>query len=202
MTVEEDIQLLKNRVAQLEAQNAEQQDTIDLWRINGLENLVGGYGVSQVGQSFRFTSEGLQIISPAGAPSTMVAWLSGFVTDLGDVDFPIVSLAGQAASASQEFDLAVQGDADTAATMAMDTTAGTSASTAFSSSTVDTGAGLEIAAGAAAVGAWVKVTDAPLWLPVLDADPAVLADGMMWYRSDLDTFRGRANGATVTFTVS
>lgn len=45
-------------------------------------------------------------------------------------------------------------------------------------------------------------TGAPIKLSVFDADPAVLEDGMVWYRSDTDTFKGRANGATVTFTVS
>lgn len=38
-----------------------------------------------------------------------------------------------------------------------------------------------------------------LGLNNLTADPGSLADGQVWYRSDLDEFRGRANGVTVTF---
>jgi hypothetical protein len=37
---------------------------------------------------------------------------------------------------------------------------------------------------------------------VLSSDPGSPTDGQVWYRSDTDAFRGRANGATVTFTVS
>ena len=41
-----------------------------------------------------------------------------------------------------------------------------------------------------------------LHLEPLTADPSNLEDGDLWYRSDLDTFRARKNGATVTVTVS
>ena len=36
------------------------------------------------------------------------------------------------------------------------------------------------------------------FLALLTADPSVVADGALWYRSDTDVFKGRANGATVT----
>lgn len=34
--------------------------------------------------------------------------------------------------------------------------------------------------------------------PALDADPAVLTDGMLWYRTDLGEFRARVSGVTKT----
>lgn len=38
--------------------------------------------------------------------------------------------------------------------------------------------------------------------PSMSADPAVLTDGMLWYRNDLGQFRGRIGGVTkiATFT--
>jgi len=56
-------------------------------------------------------------------------------------------------------------------------------------------------ANAATPASWVGVEPA-LRLQNLTADPSYLADGLMWYRSDLDTFRVRANGATKTITVT
>lgn len=38
--------------------------------------------------------------------------------------------------------------------------------------------------------------------PVLTADPLVLTNGMIWYRSDLNTFRVYQNNAVRTITVS
>ena len=38
--------------------------------------------------------------------------------------------------------------------------------------------------------------------PVLTADPLVLTNGMIWYRSDLKTFRVYQNNAVRTITVS
>ena len=38
--------------------------------------------------------------------------------------------------------------------------------------------------------------------PSLTADPAVLRNGMIWYRSDLNTFRVYQAGAVKTITVS
>lgn len=37
--------------------------------------------------------------------------------------------------------------------------------------------------------------------PVVTADPVVLANGMIWYRSDLNTFRVYQNNAVRTITV-
>lgn len=41
-----------------------------------------------------------------------------------------------------------------------------------------------------------------LQLPSLSADPSSPADGAMWYNATSDTYKGRANGTTVTFTVT
>ena len=38
--------------------------------------------------------------------------------------------------------------------------------------------------------------------PVVSADPTVLTNGMIWYRSDLGTFRVYQNGSVRTITVS
>ena len=38
--------------------------------------------------------------------------------------------------------------------------------------------------------------------PVVTADPLVLTNGMIWYRSDLNTFRVYHNNAVRTITVS
>ena len=38
--------------------------------------------------------------------------------------------------------------------------------------------------------------------PVVTADPPILKDGMIWYRSDLGTFRVRQAGATKTITTA
>lgn len=38
--------------------------------------------------------------------------------------------------------------------------------------------------------------------PVVTADPVVLTNGMIWYRSDLNTFRVYQNNAVRTITVS
>lgn len=38
--------------------------------------------------------------------------------------------------------------------------------------------------------------------PIVTSDPASPVDGDIWYRSDLDEWKGRKNGTTVTFTVA
>lgn len=42
----------------------------------------------------------------------------------------------------------------------------------------------------------VSIANAPLTLAVETSDFSALSDGMLWYRSDLDRFRARANGVT------
>ena len=49
---------------------------------------------------------------------------------------------------------------------------------------------------------WTGIFDAPFLVPSLSADPTILADGLVWYRDDLDEFRGRVNGVTKTFTLA
>lgn len=53
-------------------------------------------------------------------------------------------------------------------------------------------------------GALILQSDLSAWrimgttfLPLLTSDPSVVADGSLWYRTDTDVFKGRANGATV-----
>lgn len=53
-------------------------------------------------------------------------------------------------------------------------------------------------------GALILQSDLSAWrimgttfLPLLSSDPSVVADGALWYRTDTDVFKGRANGATV-----
>lgn len=43
---------------------------------------------------------------------------------------------------------------------------------------------------------YFQIDTIPMLIGVLAADPSSLADGMVWYRSDTDKFRGRINGAT------
>lgn len=45
-----------------------------------------------------------------------------------------------------------------------------------------------------------SATLAAVYMGSITADPSTLSDGAMWYRSDTDIFRGRANGASVNFT--
>jgi hypothetical protein len=40
-------------------------------------------------------------------------------------------------------------------------------------------------------------TRAPLWLGAIAGDPSTLSDGMLWYNSSTNKFRGRAGGASV-----
>lgn len=40
------------------------------------------------------------------------------------------------------------------------------------------------------------------YFDVVSSDPSSPTDGQVWYRSDTDEFKGRANGSTVTFTVT
>lgn len=56
--------------------------------------------------------------------------------------------------------------------------------------------------GAAALPTFQAVATTNMSFQVLGSDPGSPTDGQVWYRSDTDVFRGRANGATVTFTVS
>ncbi len=53
-------------------------------------------------------------------------------------------------------------------------------------------------------GTFMRITsaDSGVTVPVHVGDPAQLEDGAIWYDSNTDTWRGRANGATVTFTVA
>lgn len=48
----------------------------------------------------------------------------------------------------------------------------------------------------------LTATDAALLLNLVTGDPSSLADGMVWYDPTADEFKGRKNGATVTFTTS
>lgn len=49
-----------------------------------------------------------------------------------------------------------------------------------------------------ATNVYFTVNEAPVWLQGMAADPTTtLSDGMLWYRSDTDKMRLRANGATV-----
>ncbi len=49
---------------------------------------------------------------------------------------------------------------------------------------------------------WNRVNVQQLKLVPLDADPADLTDGDVWYRGDTDVVHVRVNGATKTFTVT
>jgi hypothetical protein len=61
---------------------------------------------------------------------------------------------------------------------------------------ITTRARLAVKSFTGAGGRYVAVLDSPFWLAAVTADDAALLDGMLWYRSDTDKVRLRANGAT------
>ena len=74
--------------------------------------------------------------------------------------------------------------------------------TAVNSSSAVDGTGGYVAAvfpTALATGAQYVLIRPTLLLDPQTADPTVLSDGMAWYRSDTDKFKGRANGVTQNF---
>src|SRR3990167_478136 len=92
MTLEElehEVRLLKQKLERYE----EAADTIDLWRVNGAENLLGGYGFTQIGRRFRFGADGLQVLSPSEIVS--LTWLDKYIVNFDPLtDFPHAVITG------------------------------------------------------------------------------------------------------------
>jgi hypothetical protein len=184
---------------QLEKRIADLEDLVYKWKNLGAQNLFGGHGFAKIGASFLFLGEGLQVLAPT--ESTAITWLPAF-DPLFDptTDFPNAQMDGQAESDDGEAALSLYARSatvrETRVVLTSDVDGGVVNIRAQGSALID--AVLAVVALAAG-DRYVSIQDVPLWLAQLPSDPAVLADGEVWYRTDTDKFRGRANGATDNF---
>lgn len=151
-------------------------------------------------------NHGIQIVAPSGGTfQGALYWVPRFFTD-PTLQNPQVSMAGYAA-------------ADPA--MNIQTTVSSVKYAALSQSVTDLGGGdiralsyLQAAVSAGVFGSailradlstssvWFEIQRGYLVLGSLAADPAGPQDGSIWYRSDTDVFRVRANGVTTTLPTS
>lgn len=190
------IRVLQQKVERYE----EAADQVDLWRVNGAENLLGGYGFTQIGANFRFTGEDLQVRSESALTSLL--WLRSFLTNFSDTsDYPYMRmLADMTSGAAAE--LTIEDKFSAADSSSAQFTVETDdAAVILRADTTDNTARLDIGAQNTAGGYFVRLNATPLWLGVFTADPAVVSDGMMWYRSDTDKFRVRLNGVTYNLNI-
>ena len=151
---------------------------------NGLEDMLTGHG-------YQYFSGGIKRLGKHGSQTTKSAnpalGTKGFIADFWVADFSI-----------EPGFLANRGYVDGYA----NTTETVMSVTAINGASPTDGTGGTVAA--AFVSALATGEKYVLFRPMglfdpLAADPTVLGDGGMWYRSDTDQFRGRRNGVTSNF---
>lgn len=165
------------------------EHTLGMWRQNGADSFFQESG-------FRFGTRvdvgdlGVQIV-PQVNETIGVAFLPDFVagqSSMVDMWTDNANVSGVYGSASEEGEVSVAVHAASTGLSEAELIAGTSTRTAT----------LTMVANDADAAAYADFDATPVKLGNFTADPTYLEDGMIWYRSDLDTFRVRANGATFT----
>lgn len=147
------------------------------------------------GGLIRLDSTGIQFNTQSELTSLL--WLRNFQTSFDDTsNYPYMRmLADMTSGASAELTIEDQFSAADSSS-AQFTVETDDAAIILRADTTDNTARLDIGAQNTAGGYFVRLNATPLWLGVFTADPAVVSDGMMWYRSDTDKFRVRLNGVT------
>lgn len=196
MTPEEE-QALVSRVAKLADRVGELEAEIDRYRVNGLGDAFSGTGNQTYGGGrSRLDQYGRQVVvgSAVGSKYFFDYAVSAFIASDPSLQLPLLATgAYTSATALQQ---------DTNAYL----TAGNYGRTfVFADNTPAQRAGAEAARGSTLAQGYANIgsTDdghffvrPALYFASLTADPAGVADGMDWYRSDLLKRRTRINGAT------
>lgn len=188
MTIEEEVQQLKSKLAAAQQTIQEVEETIDLWRVNGADQLLGGYGAAVFGGGLlRLSQNGIEV--KAADEYFGMLFLQEFLTRAFDSsNDTYAGLVAVIDSLEIDFRLEAQNTTDNSETIV-----------AVSAIAGLVSAAVEVIANDSTGLAKVNM-NAPLKLYA--DDPPVFEDGMIWYDPVADQFKGRANGATVTFTVS
>ena len=176
------------RIQQLENQ-------LGRWHVNGADSFFQESGF-RFGQNVDIGEQGVQIRAPG--ETVGISWLPDFDPNFdSNTEFPsIVMGGGTPLTGPVEWSVASRAStvdrANFAATSELDDSNAT-----MSARSDDNTASFRVRAMLGASGFYAQLVDTPLWLGVFTSDPAVLEDGMIWYRSDTDKFRVRVNGVTV-----
>ena len=148
---------------------------LQLLRVKGLNDLVSGTGNQRFGGVMQLGKYGTQVLAPsASAPIPSLWFRSALNAADPSLDTDVAYVAGYVESETGIKLVAKQGS-------------------------------LEASVGAFAndtSGEAVVYVQQALLLYSLGADPSFLVDGMIWYRSDTDTYHVRANGLTKTITIT
>ncbi len=188
-------------IEELRRDVAELQNLVYAWKNAGAGHLFAGHGYHQVGRRFRFSSDGLQIATGSSAVVSF-AWLPDYEVNFdANADFPHARLSGlvndNAAQDAQVF-LYTRASSTDGTSITSDSNL-TESLIALQSLSGARTADLQVYANEDTGEEYVAVLGGtPFWIIGGTSDPAARAsDGMLYYRTDTDKLRLRANGATV-----
>lgn len=190
------VEQLQAQVDFLQAQVKQMADMLALYSINGLNDAFDGTGNQVFGGGLvRLDNTGIQVKTDSALLES-VYWLNRFAPVPNTV-VPRMQLMGLGGATSTT---GAQGRFQAVGTGTDLSQITLAAATDFSSITLET----DTAAATARIvlvtdtgaNGRVDVLNSPLRLPNETTDYTVLLDGELWYRSDTDKFRARANGVT------
>lgn len=197
--------------ARLEAQSRrieELENLVFAWKNNGAAHLFAGHGFSQIGRFWRLGNYGMQVLVPPFDEAARTAiWFVNESDGFSPQD-PTGNYGAIRAGVSQNGTAGVD-----ALELFIQNATGNDRATltlypnlyiVLDSNPDLSGHGYLAVVGSGASDSYVQIGDPAsaayrnyLWLVGRTADPSAFAgDGAIWYRSDTDKFRGRANGAT------
>jgi len=164
-------------IAALQRRVRELEEQQDSWRARGVDELASGRGIKKFGSSqARLDKNGIQIKSNSSGQDRSFRFVENFYKNFSS------TLGGD--------DLVVfDGHSNSTESVA--------ALWAFKNGQI---AGVLPTSKGDGTEEWVLIRPA-IHLHSNASDPTALTDGLMWYRSDTDVFRVRANGVTETLAI-
>lgn len=188
-------------VQQLQEEVRFLKNVIGRWRLNGADSFFQESGF-RFGTNFDIGDQGFQVRAPEDTVS--IVWLNDFLPAFdATTAYPHVKISGTTdptdADSGTELNLSSWRSATQTSEVGISSDDTTARVQLSATSAAGGNAVLEIRAGDGSAGALVRVEESRFRVGVFTSDPSVLTDGEVWYRSDSDKFRGRANGATDNF---
>ena len=203
MSVESRLRELEGEVEELRRKLKTARQEMDVWRASGLDDLATGHGYQRYGVgNMRTHRTGQQILVPNTNTNTYnIYWTPSFFSDTPPADRG-TNMNGRRSDNDAWWQVTTSSDLsdttpNTYAVLELD--AYDDAGGAYVISQVQFNAliaKIEVTSDGAGVYAYISPA---LRLASQTSDPATLTDGMVWYRSDTDKFKGRQNGVTENF---
>jgi hypothetical protein len=190
--------------SEIERRLKELERKIEAYEQGGFD-IFRQFGYVQLGLNLpRLDKNGMQVAVGSSTPRGAIYFVPAFAIDPVALD-NFAMIDGYADDSPEQSGLAMRARAGDVIRAAIGVTGLTSGFTGTAFLNASDPAGVK-PAGAAYMTwntgeSWgmFGIEEAVLWIEGTDSDPTTPSDGMIWYRTDTDFFKGRRNGATLNF---